>query len=52
MVPLLIVILIVGLIVFGVSFIGTALHFLLWVGLIIVVIAIIGWIARAVRGRA
>ncbi|WP_204249217.1 hypothetical protein [Frondihabitans sp. PAMC 28766] len=51
MVPLLIIVLIVGIILFGISFIGAALHFLLWIGLIIVVIAIIGWIVRAVRSR-
>jgi hypothetical protein len=51
MVPLLIIAIIVGIIVFGLGFIGAALHFLFIIGVIIVVLAIIGWIVRAVRGR-
>lgn len=48
---LFIVIIVVGVVVFGLSFLGAALKFLLFVGLIIVAIGIIGWIARAVTGR-
>ncbi|ROQ41206.1 hypothetical protein EDF46_0582 [Frondihabitans sp. PhB188] len=48
---LFIVIIIVGIIVFGLSFLGAALKFLLFVGLIIVAIGIIGWIVRALTGR-
>jgi hypothetical protein len=51
MIPFIIIVLIVGIVLFGISFIGAALHFLLWIGLIVVVIAIILWIVRAVRSR-
>jgi hypothetical protein len=52
MVPLIIIALIVGIIVFGLGFLGAALHFLFIIGVIIVVIALIGWLLRAIRGRA
>jgi hypothetical protein len=51
MAPLIIIVLIVGIVLFGISFIGAALHFLLWIGLIIVVIAIVLFIVRQIRAR-
>ncbi len=48
---LFIVLIIFGIVVFGLSFLGAALKFLLFIGLIIVAIGIIGWIWRAVTGR-
>jgi hypothetical protein len=51
MAALLIIALIVGIIVFGLGFLGAALHVLFVIGVIIVVLAIIGWIVRSVRSR-
>lgn len=48
---LLIVAIIVGVILFGFGIFVAALKFLLFIGLIIVVLAIIGWIVRSVRSR-
>ncbi|RKR73894.1 hypothetical protein [Frondihabitans australicus] len=48
---LFIILIIVGVILFGFSFFVAALKFLLWVGLIILVIGIIGWIWRTLVGR-
>ncbi len=49
---LLIIAIIVGLVLlFSGIFVG-ALKFLLWVGLVIVILAIIGWLLRSIRGRA
>lgn len=48
---LLIIALIVGVVLFGFGIFVAALKVLLFIGLIIVVLAIIGWIVRAVRSR-
>ncbi|MCS5513729.1 hypothetical protein NY537_13375 [Curtobacterium flaccumfaciens pv. betae] len=49
---LLIIAIIVGLVLlFSGIFIG-ALKFLLWVGIVLILLAVIGWLLRTIRGRA
>ncbi|MBF4628727.1 hypothetical protein N8D74_17280 [Curtobacterium flaccumfaciens] len=49
---LLIIAIIVGLVLlFSGIFVG-ALKFLLWVGIVLILLAVIGWLLRTIRGRA
>lgn len=49
---LLIIAIIVGLVLlFSGIFVG-ALKFLLWVGIVLILLAVIGWLIRSIRGRA
>ncbi|MBT1624304.1 hypothetical protein KK101_16535 [Curtobacterium flaccumfaciens pv. oortii] len=49
---LLIIAIIVGLVLlFSGIFVG-ALKFLLWVGIVLIILAVIGWLLRGIRGRA
>lgn len=50
--PLLFIILIiVGIVVFGFGIFVAALKFLIFIGIIIVIIAAVSWIVRSVRSR-
>ncbi|GAA3337532.1 hypothetical protein GCM10017714_04990 [Curtobacterium pusillum] len=49
---LLIIAIIVGLVLlFSGIFVG-ALKFLLWIGIVLILLAVIGWLLRSIRGRA
>lgn len=49
---LLIIAIIVGLVLlFSGIFVG-ALKFLLWVGIVLILLSVIGWLLRSIRGRA
>lgn len=48
---LFIILIIVGIVLFGLSFIGAAVKFLLFIGLVVVAIGVIGWIVRSVTGK-
>ncbi|MGN7189886.1 MULTISPECIES: hypothetical protein [unclassified Curtobacterium] len=49
---LLIIAIIVGLVLlFSGIFVG-ALKFLLWIGIVLILLSVIGWLLRSIRGRA
>ncbi|WP_144765551.1 DUF4175 domain-containing protein [Curtobacterium sp. 9128] len=49
---LLIIAIVIGLVLlFSGIFVG-ALKFLLWIGIVLIILAIIGWLLRSIRGRA
>lgn len=49
---LLIIALIVGLVLLFSGIFVSALKFLLWVGIVLLILAVIGWLLRSIRGRA
>ncbi|WFR66438.1 hypothetical protein P9139_16650 [Curtobacterium flaccumfaciens] len=49
---LLIIAIIVGLVLLFSGIFVSALKFLLWVGIVILLLAVIGWLLRSIRGRA
>ena len=49
---LLIIAIIVGLVLLFSGIFVSALKFLLWVGIVILILAVIGWLLRSIRGRA
>ncbi|WIA98910.1 hypothetical protein [Curtobacterium sp. MCBA15_012] len=49
---LLIIAIVVGLVLlFSGIFVG-ALKFLLWIGIVLILLSVIGWLLRSIRGRA
>jgi hypothetical protein len=48
---LLIIAIIVGVVLFGFGIFVAALKFLLFIGVVIVVLAVIGWVVRGARNR-
>ena len=49
---LLIIAIIVGLVLLFSGIVVGALKFLLWVGIVLILLAVIGWLLRSIRGRA
>jgi hypothetical protein len=49
---LLIIAIIVGLVLLFSGIFVAALKFLLWVGIVLILLAVIGWLLRTIRGRA
>lgn len=48
---LLILIAIVAIIVLGFGFFVKAVGFLIWVGIVLLIVAVIGWLLRSISGR-
>jgi hypothetical protein len=46
---LLIILLVLALLLGGFSFAGTALHFLLWIALIVIIVDVILWVTQRTR---
>jgi hypothetical protein len=49
---LLIIAIIVGLVLLFSGIFVAALKFLLWVGIVLLLLGVIGWLLRSIRGRA
>lgn len=51
MVGLLVILIIVGIVLLLLGVFVEAVKFLLWIGIVILVIAVIAWLMRSIRGR-